>query len=494
MSLVQLPKAPFACKNLIGGKWTTPVGASVREVLSPHTGEVIGHVPMSAASEVERAVLGAREAAELWRTTPMKERTQRMFRFRELLEKNLDELGHSAAAEAGKMFAEGRAGVLKGIEVVEFALSIQNLDIGGSLEVSRGVFCEYRREGLGIVAGITPFNFPAMVPMWMFPIAVVLGNSFLWKPSEKVPITACRLGELMLEAGFPEGVFSIVHGGKEAVDGILEHRDIRAVAFVGSSPIAKYVYERGTQHQKRVLALGGAKNHLIVVPDADVELTSQGVLDSFIGCAGQRCMAGSVMVAVGNVDHIVKRLVEKTEAVVVGPQMGAIIDRAALGRIAEAIAEAEQGGAKVIVDGRTKRVEGAAYASGNWIGPTILGGVKPGSSASRKEIFGPVLSIVSVPTLADAIALEHQSAYGNACSVFTTSGAVAEYVASRAHAGMIGINVGVPVPREPFSFGGSQESKFGHGDITGHGGIEFWSALKKITRKWQIQSDHNWMS
>lgn len=494
MSLVHLPQAPFTCKNLIGGKWTTPLGAPSREVLSPYTGRVIGHVPLSPKSEVAVAVDGARNAAEAWRTTPMKERTQRMFRLRELLEKNLDELGHSAAAEAGKMFAEGRAGVLKGIEVVEFALSIQNLDLGGSLEVSRGVFCEYRREGLGIVAGITPFNFPAMVPMWMFPIAVVLGNAFIWKPSEKVPITACRIGELMLEAGFPEGVFSIVHGGKDAVDGILDHPEIRAVAFVGSSPIAKYVYERGAQHQKRVLALGAAKNHLIVVPDADVELASQGVLDSFTGCGGQRCMAGSVMVAVGEVGHIVNRLVEKASAVEVGPQIGAIIDRPALDRITSAIAQAEDDGAKVIVDGRGKYPTGEAYASGNWIGPTILDGVKPGSHAWRHEIFGPVLSIVRVSTLAEAIALEHQSIYGNACSVFTTSGAVAEYVASKARAGMIGINVGVPVPREPFSFGGSQESKFGHGDITGHGGIEFWSALKKVTRKWQIQSDHNWMS
>ncbi len=502
MPLVELTKSVYRCRNLVGGEWRAPHGPhdvvgvheNERDVTSPYTGQLIGRVPMSNAMHVAQAVEGAKRASDGWRNTPIKERTQRMFAYRELLLKCLDELAHTAASEAGKTVAEARAGVLKGVEVVEFALSIQNLDLGGNLEVSRGVTCEYRREPLGVVAGITPFNFPAMVPMWMFPIAVVLGNCFVWKPSEKVPLTACRLGELMLEAGFTNGIFSIVHGGKDAVEAILDHPDVKAVAFVGSSPVAKFVYERASRSGKRALALGGAKNHLIVVPDAEIELTAQSVLDSFTGCAGQRCMAGSVMVAVGDVEPIVARLREKAAAIEVGAQMGAIIDQASLSRITDAIASAEKRGAKVVVDGRGKQPRDAEYKSGTWIGPTILDNVKPDSPAAQVEIFGPVLSIVRVPTLGDAIALEGQSTYGNAASIFTTNGGVAEYVANRVHAGMIGVNVGVPVPREPFSFGGTHESKFGHGDITGHGGIEFWSSLKKITRKWSTQSDSNWMS
>jgi malonate-semialdehyde dehydrogenase (acetylating)/methylmalonate-semialdehyde dehydrogenase len=494
MGLVELPRTPFACRNLVGGEWVTPSGAETRDVVSPYTGTVIGRVPLSSAADVARAVDAARRAAEGWRQTSLRERTARMFRFRELLERDLETLAHSAAAESGKTVAEGRAGVMKGIEVVEFALAIQNLDIGGAMEVSRGVTCEYRREPLGVVAGITPFNFPAMVPMWMFPIAVTVGNAFILKPSEKVPITACRLGELMVEAGFSPGVFSVVHGAAPAVEALCTHPDVAALAFVGSSAVAKKVYETGAARGKRVLALGGAKNHLIVVPDADPEMTAQSVLDSFTGCAGQRCMAASVMVAVGDVQHIVDRVVEKARALAVGPQMGAIVDHAALGRIEAAVAGAAQHGARLLVDGRGKRPDGAEYAKGSWLGPTILDGVTPEMEAAQKEIFGPVLSIVRVPTLSAAIAVENASPYGNAASVFTQSGAVAQEVAERARAGMIGVNVGVPVPREPFSFGGIGESKFGHGDITGPSGVEFWTITKKVTRKWTARTDGSWMS
>ncbi|MFL5347816.1 MAG: CoA-acylating methylmalonate-semialdehyde dehydrogenase [Hyalangium sp.] len=494
MSFVQLPDSPIIGRNLVGGEWVTPKGAAMLDVRSPYTGGVIGRVPMSSAADVGPVVEAAKKAAEGWRALGLRDRTARMLRFRMLLEQNLDKLSNSAAREAGKTVAEARAGVLKGIEVCDFALSIQNLDVGGAMEVSRGVSCEFKREPLGVVAGITPFNFPAMVPLWMIPNALTVGNAFILKPSEKVPLTSLLLGELLLEAGVPPGVFSIVHGGKEAVEGILAHPDIQAVAFVGSTAVAKRVYTEGTARGKRVLALGGAKNHLIVVPDADPQFTPQAVLDSFTGCAGQRCMAASVMVAVGNVQNLIDDMARRAAAIEVGAGMGALIDRASQERLEAAIAKAESEGAKLLVDGRGKKPSGAAWAGGNWLGPTIIDQVRPEMEAAQKELFGPIISIVRVPTLSAALELQHASPYGNAASVFTTNGAVAQHVVDNARAGMVGINVGVPVPREPFSFGGINDSRFGHGDITGPAGVEFWSYLKKVTRKWTARTDGSWMS
>jgi malonate-semialdehyde dehydrogenase (acetylating)/methylmalonate-semialdehyde dehydrogenase len=333
-----------------------------------------------------------------------------------------------------------------------------------------------------------------MVPLWMIPNALTVGNAFILKPSEKVPLSSLMLGELLLEAGVPPGVFSIIHGGKEAVEGILAHPDIHAIGFVGSTAIAKRVYVEGTSRGKRVLALGGAKNHLIVVPDADPQFTPQAVVDSFTGCAGQRCMAASVMVAVGDVQHIIDEMVRKASALEVGPGMGALIDRASQERLEAAIAKAQSEGARVLVDGRGKKPAGAPWAGGNWLGPTILDNVRPEMEAAQKELFGPIISIVRVPTLTAALELQNSSPYGNAASVFTTNGAVAQHVAETSKAGMVGVNVGVPVPREPFSFGGIADSRFGHGDITGQSGLEFWSHLKKVTRKWTARTDGSWMS
>lgn len=494
MSFVQLPDSPIIGRNLVGGEWVTPKGAAMLDVRSPYTGGVIGRVPMSSAADVGPVVEAAKKAAEGWRAVGLRERTARMLRFRMLLEQNLEKLSHSAAREAGKTVAEARAGVLKGIEVCDYALSIQNLDVGGAMEVSRGVSCEFRREPLGVVAGITPFNFPAMVPLWMIPNALTVGNAFILKPSEKVPLTSLILGELLLEAGVPPGVFSIVHGGKEAVEGILAHPDIQAVGFVGSTAVAKRVYTEGTARGKRVLALGGAKNHLIVVPDADPQFTPQAVLDSFTGCAGQRCMAASVMVAVGDVQNVIDEMVRRASAMEMGAGMGALIDRASQERLEAAIAKASSEGAKVLIDGRGKKPAGAQWANGNWLGPTIIDNVRPEMEAAQKELFGPIISIVRVPTLSAALELQHASPYGNAASVFTTNGAVAQHVVDNARAGMVGINVGVPVPREPFSFGGINDSRFGHGDITGPAGVEFWSYQKKVTRKWTARTDGSWMS
>jgi malonate-semialdehyde dehydrogenase (acetylating)/methylmalonate-semialdehyde dehydrogenase len=382
---------------------------------------------------------------------------------------------------------------MKGVEVLEFALSLQNLDSGGRMEVSRGVHCEYRRMPLGVVAGITPFNFPAMVPMWMMPIAIALGNAFVWKPSEKVPMTSQLLGECFRSAGLPPGVLTIVQGSAETVNAIIDHPVVRAVGFVGSTAVAKHVYTRATSLGKRALALGGAKNHIVLMPDADPDIAAQGIADSFTGCAGQRCMAASVLLAVGPVDGIIEKIAARAQGHRCGETMGAIISKQQLDFLDGAISRAQAAGAKVLVDGRKAR-PAAGLEGGNWLGPTLLDYVPAGSEAARRELFGPILSIVRVHSLEEALSIDASTDYGNATSVFTTSGAVAEEVAHRAQSGMIGVNIGVPVPREPFSFGGTYESKFGQGDITGEPSLDFWSDRKKVTTKWTLPRDGNWMS
>ena len=491
--LVNLPETPIVGKNLIGGEWQDPASGERVDVISPYTAGVIGTVPMSDATDVDRAVQAAKTAAAAWRKVPLRERTQCLFRLRQLMLNRIDDLSHLAAAECGKTVAEARAGVLKGVEIIEFATSLQNMDDGSVMEVSRGVTCETRREPLGVVAGVTPFNFPAMVPMWMYPTAIAVGNAFILKPSEKVPLTADLSGQLMLEAGFPRGVFSIVHGGRTAVEALCDHPDIRAVAFVGSTPIAKAVYARATGTGKRALALGGAKNHFIVLPDADPDVTIDGVVRSFTGCAGQRCMAASLMIAVGDVDDLIHKIAAHAKTLELGVDMGAIIEGSAWTRIQADIEAAEQAGAKVIVDGRGATAP-AGFESGHWLAPTILDHATADMQCATKELFGPVLTIVRVKTLDEALALQSGSPYGNAYSVFTTRGATARYVAERAEAAMVGINIGVPVPREPFSFGGAKASKFGSHDMTGWGGVDFWSSQKKITSKWALHADATWMS
>jgi malonate-semialdehyde dehydrogenase (acetylating)/methylmalonate-semialdehyde dehydrogenase len=492
MSLVELPKSPIACMNLVGGEWRDATSGVRQDVFSPYTGHVIGTVPISNTKDVDAVVAGAKRAAAEWKNVPIKERTQTLFKFRQLVIDRIDEMANSAARECGKTVEEAKAGVYKGIEIIEFALSLQNMDSGGAMEVSRGVTCEIKREPLGVVAGITPFNFPAMVPMWMYPIAVTLGNAFILKPSEKVPLTADLAGKYMLEAGFPPGVFSIVHGGKEAVEALCDHPDVEAIGFVGSTPIARAVYTRATSHGKRALALGGAKNHLLVLPDADPEVTIDGVVRSFTGCAGQRCMAASLMVTVGNVDDLVEKIVERAASMKLGPDMGAIIEKGQHQRLIGDIETAVKQGAELRVDGRLATPP-KGYEGGYWLAPTVLDHATKDMECSHKELFGPILTILRTKTLDEALALQDHSKYGNAYSVFTTRGATARYVADHAQAAMVGVNIGVPVPREPFSFGGSKESKFGEGDITGWGGVDFWTRLKKITTKWSLQPDQTWM-
>lgn len=488
------PETLIQGKNFSEGLWAFPSGTKFK-VRSPYNNKEIGEIVYTTSSDLDRMVKSADSAQKKWEDLGVKERTQVMFRFRQILLNKIDSISHLVALESGKTLEEARAGVLKGIEVTEFATSICNLDRGGRLEVSRGVHCEYRRVALGVVASITPFNFPAMVPLWTIPIALTLGNSFIWKPSEKTPLTANLIGESLQEAGVPPGVFNIAHGAKETVEGILSHPLIKAVSFVGSTQVAKIVYEKGHHAGKRVLALGGAKNHIILLPDAEEDLCGRGISDSFTGCAGQRCMAASVLLAVGNekeINPLIKKIIERSSSLQLGHDMGALISKEQVLFLHQAIERAEKEGAQILLDGR-KALSPVGFENGYWLGPTILDYVDARSEAAFRELFGPILSIVRCPDLPSALAIQNANPYGNACSVFTSKGSVAEYVAKKASAAMVGINVGVPVPREPFSFGGMNDSKFGHGDITGESSLNFWSHLKKVTTKWE-SSFQNWMS
>ena len=462
------------------------------DVFNPANGAVIAKVPMSGAGEVDLAVREARAAFPAWSATPIKERVQVFYRYKALLEQHIDELTALVTEENGKIASEARAEVLKSAELTEFACSLPQIVTGEVLEVSRGVECRVERFPLGVVASIAPFNFPNMVPHWSIPNAIALGNTMILKPSELVPLSATRIVELLHEAGLPDGVLQVVNGGQEAVEAICDHPGIAAVSFVGSTRVAKVVYRRATSHLKRCLALGGAKNHLIVMPDADLEMASSNIVASMSGCAGQRCMAASVMLAVQDVDHIIARMCQHALAMVPGIDIGPVISAAARERITGYINDAEAAGAKVLVDGRGITVPGRE--GGYWIGPTIIDHVTPEMRIAQEEVFGPVLAIVRTTDIDHALRVENASPYGNAASVFTESGGIARRVMERASAGMVGVNVGVPVPREPFSFGGWHDSRFGVGDITGRGSIEFWTQAKKMTTKWNREAGTNWMS
>jgi malonate-semialdehyde dehydrogenase (acetylating) / methylmalonate-semialdehyde dehydrogenase len=479
-------------RNYIGGQFIDAPERSFLDVTDPASGSVISRVPLSGMSDVDRAVEAAQQAFPGWSSTPIKERAQVFFRYKALLEKNIDELAKLVSEENGKVRSEAEAEVLKSAELCEFACSLPQIIPGEVLEVSRGVECRVERYPVGVVASITPFNFPNMVPNWTIPNALALGNCMVLKPSEQVPLSAGRIAELLREAGLPDGVLNVVHGGQETVEAICDHPGIEAISFVGSTHVAKIVYRRGSANLKRVLALGGAKNHLIVMPDAEPEMTSTNVVASMSGCAGQRCMAASVMMAVGATDHIVERMANIVRAMVPGVHLGPVISKAAKERIERYIAEAEEAGAKVLVDGRGYTVAGKE--GGYFVGPTLIDHVTPDMRIAQEEIFGPVMVIVRAQNVEEALDVQKRSRYGNAASVFTESGGVARYVMEKASAGMVGVNVGVPVPREPFGFGGWNESKFGTGDITGRGSIEFWTKSKKMTTKWNKEAGVNWMS
>ena len=479
-------------RNYIGGQFVEVNTNKRLEVISPVDGTLLSKVPMSSAKDLDEAVKAAKAAFPAWSKTPIKERVQIFFRYKILLERDLKALAELCSEENGKIYGESVAEIEKCIELTEFATSLPQLVTGEVLEVSRGVECRTEHAPLGVVASIVPFNFPAMVPNWTLPNAIALGNCLIIKPSEKVPLSCGRIAELLKEAGLPDGVFNIVHGDVDIVNAICDHPGIEAVSFVGSTKVAKIVYQRATQNLKRCLALGGAKNHLLVLPDAKEDMTAANVVASMSGCAGQRCMAASAMIGVGNVDHIIEKICIEAKKIVAGKNLGAVINKESKERIERYITEAENQGAKILVDGRNAVAEGKEQ--GTYVGPTVIDFVTPDMSVAKEEIFGPVISIMRTNTLDEAIAIENSNPYGNAASIFTQNGGYARYLIDRASAGMIGVNVGVPVPREPFSFGGWNESKFGVGDITGKSSIEFWTKLKKSTTKWNPEAGTNWMS
>ncbi len=479
-------------RNYYNGEFVECGSNESLDVISPLDGNLLSQVPMSTADELNAAVESAKNAFTTWSKMPIKERVQIFFRYRYLLEKNADELTALVSEENGKTLDEAKAEVEKSIELTEFACSMPQLVSGEILEVSKGVECRTEHFPLGVVASIVPFNFPLMVPNWTMPNALVLGNAMIMKPSELVPLSCQRMAELLKEAGLPDGVFNVINGGREIVEGICDHADIDAVSFVGSTKVAKLVYQRASNSLKRCIGLGGAKNHLFVLPDANPAMTASNVTASMSGCAGQRCMAASAMLAVGDVDHIVRGICEEAKKVVPGKNLGAVISPQAKKRIEDYITEAEKAGAKILVDGRGAVVEGRE--GGTYVGPTVIDHVTPEMAVAKEEIFGPVISILRTDTVDEAIRIENANPYGNAASVFTQSGGMARYIMEHASAGMIGVNIGVPVPREPFSFGGWNESRFGANDITGKSSIEFWTKLKKTTTKWNPEAGVNWMS
>lgn len=477
--------------NFINGRFENSTSKTI-PVWNPQNGEKLTEVTCSSKKELNNAVSSAKSAFYKWSNLTLKERVDFFYEFRNELKNNITSLANSICQENGKTFEEARAEILKGIELTEFACSMPQIIHDEIQEVSRGVECRSSHVPLGIVASITPFNFPIMVPMWTIPNAIVLGNCMILKPSEQTPVGASKIAELLKKSGLPDGVFNVINGDKNIVEAICDHEDISAISFVGSTKIAKNIYQRATSNFKRCLSLGGAKNHLIVLPDANKEMASNDIIASMSGCAGQRCMAASAMLGVGEIDSIINKVASKAKTIVAGKNLGSVISEEAKIRIEKYIEEAEKSGAKIILDGRGVKVSGKE--NGYYVGPTILDHVKPEMKIAQEEVFGPVLAIMRTNEIDEAIAIENNSQYGNASSVYTQDGNLANYVTERVSAGMVGVNIGVPVPREPFSFGGWNESRFGVGDITGKSSINFWTQLKKRTSKWNQSAKKNWMS
>ncbi|MEX2308898.1 MAG: CoA-acylating methylmalonate-semialdehyde dehydrogenase [Pirellulales bacterium] len=478
---------------LSGGKWSELKTKRAGDVYNPSTGQVIARVPLCPAEQTSQVVEAAAAALPAWSETPVVERARLMFRFRTLLEQHFEELAALVTREHGKTLAEARAEVNRGIEVVEYACGIPSLITGDMLpNIAPDVDAEAVRHPVGVCVGITPYNFPFMVPLWMFPIAITCGNTFVLKPSEKVPLSAVRLGELLEEAGIPDGVFNIVHGDRECVDALLDHPKVAAISFVGSTAIAKYIYERGTAAGKRVQSAGGAKNHLIIMPDAEMDQTVKALAASAYGCAGQRCMAGSVAVAVGKAaDPVVEGLVDVAGRMRVGPSdgnenvdMGPVIRAEHRDRVASYLDIAKQDGASVALDGRRE-----FDSDGFLIGPSVVDRVRPNMRVWKEEIFGPVLSVVRAADLDEALAVGDQCEYGNGAAIFTRSGYAAREFKRRFNAGMIGINVGVPAPMAWFPFTGWNRSFFGDLHIQGNESIQFYTRQKVTLTRWPKSDD-----
>ena len=468
-----------------------PAGAQrFGEVFDPARGAAIRLAPLCEASDVERAVSAAARAFPGWRDTPPLRRARVLMRFRELLEANKEALARLVSEEHGKTLEDAIGSVTRGIEVVEFATGIPHLLKGEFSEnVGGGVDCVSLRQPLGICVGITPFNFPVMVPLWMFPVALACGNTFVLKPSEKVPSASLRMAELLHEAGLPPGVFNVLHGDRVVVDALLNHPLVKAVSFVGSTPVARHIYETGTRAGKRVQALGGAKNHAVVLPDADLEFTAEALIGAAYGSAGERCMAISAVVAVGEAgDALIEKLKAKASAIHVGPGcapgvgMGPVISAPHRAKVAGYVGQGVREGAELVLDGRGLKVAGSEQ--GFFLGPTLFDRVRPEMAIYRDEIFGPVLVVLRAATLAEAIALVNANPYGNGTAIFTRDGGTARRFQNEIEVGMVGINVPIPVPMAFFSFGGWKASLFGDLHVHGPDGVRFYTRGKVVTTRW----------
>ncbi len=479
----------------IGGKPVEGASGNYGPVYNPATGAQGTQVALATVDEVDAAVAAAKEAYRTWGTSSLAARTAILFKFRELVAAHRDEIAELLTAEHGKVHSDALGEVARGLEVIELACALP-LQLKGELstQVSTRVDVSSIRQSLGVVAGITPFNFPAMVPMWMFPIAIACGNTFVLKPSEKVPSAAYKLGELAAEAGLPDGVLNVVNGDKVAVDRLLEHPDIAAVSFVGSTPIARHIHTTATANGKRVQALGGAKNHMLVLPDADLELAADAAINAAYGSAGERCMAVSVVVAVGDTgDPLIEKITARAAELTIGPgddpasEMGPLITKAHRDKVASYVTGAAAQGAEVVLDGTGFTVEG--YEDGHWIGVSLLDKVTPEMDAYRDEIFGPVLCVVRTDTYEEAIELINSSRWGNGTAIFTRDGGAARRFQLEVEAGMVGVNVPIPVPVGYHSFGGWKESLFGDHHIYGNDGVHFYTRGKVVTTRWPDPSD-----
>ncbi|MGW0229139.1 CoA-acylating methylmalonate-semialdehyde dehydrogenase [Actinopolymorpha singaporensis] len=481
---------PSIVEHWIGGVPTPGTSTRRGPVWNPATGARQAEVVLGTPTDVDLAVQTAAKAFAGWQDVSVSKRAKILFSFRELVNRHVDDLARIVTAEHGKVLSDARGEVLRGLEVVEFACGIPQLLKGEfSEQVSSGVDAYSFRQPLGVVAGITPFNFPVMVPMWMFPIAIACGNTFVLKPSERDPSASRLIAELWQQAGLPDGVFNVVHGDKEAVDALLEHPDVAAVSFVGSTPIAKYVHQNAAKAGKRVQALGGAKNHAVVMPDADLDFAADHITAAAYGSAGQRCMAISAVVAVGAAgDALVEKLRERAATVKVGPgvddtaEMGPVVTPQARDRVVAAVQRGTEEGATLVVDGRGLRVGG--HEDGFFVGPNLLDQVTPAMSVYQEEIFGPVLVVLRAETLAEAIALVNANPYGNGTAIFTDSGEAARTFQRRVTVGMIGVNVPIPVPMAFYSFGGWKDSLFGDRHVHGPEGVGFYTRGKAVTSRW----------
>jgi malonate-semialdehyde dehydrogenase (acetylating) / methylmalonate-semialdehyde dehydrogenase len=487
---------PPTVKLLINGKFVESKAKAWRDVVNPATQEVLARVPMCDAAEVDKAVRAAAEAYKTWRNTPIGARARIMLKLQELIRRDMKKLAACLTAEQGKTLPDAEGDVFRGLEVVEHACSIGTLSLGEFAEqVANGVDTYYIRQPIGVCAGITPFNFPAMIPLWMFPMAIVCGNTFVMKPSEQDPMTPMLLAELALEAGVPPGVLNIVHGGKESVDALCSHPDVKAVSFVGSTHVGEHVYKLSSEHGKRAQCMMGAKNHAVLMPDANKEQSLNSLVGAGFGAAGQRCMATSVAVLVGEANKWIPDIVAKAKTLKVnagtekGADLGPVISKQALARIEGLIEDGVKEGAKLELDGRRPKIPG--YDKGNFVAPTIFSGVKPHHKVYTHEIFGPVLVIVSVDTLDEAIAVVNANPFGNGTGIFTQSGAAARKFQNEIDVGQVGINVPIPVPVPYFSFTGSRGSKLGDLGPYGKQVIQFYTQVKTVTSRWFDDSTVN---